>query len=246
MIDIETKRSENVFILTPKGSISADDIKTVASTIDAYINEHDAIPRLVFRLSEFPHWKDFGAIAAHFELVKDHHKIIPKVAIVSDNNLLAIVRVLVDQFTGAQIRRFPEEAFADAVNWAAMESDHPGSFVVLDSLPSDVIGIDARGLISATDYRENLEPLVEEKLKQHDKLKMLLVAGPYFDGYSASALWDDAKFGLSHITTFSKLAVVTDEDWLHHSVKLFAAFMPTEVMVFPTKKLEEAKTWIRG
>jgi hypothetical protein len=246
MIDIETKRPENVFVVTPKGSISAEDFKTLGSTIDNYINEHDAVPRLVFRLSELPHWKDFEAMAAHFQLVKDHQKIIPKVAIVSDSSLLALMRVLVDQFTGARIRRFPEEAFDDAVNWAAMEGDHPGSFVLLDGLPADVIGIDARGLISATDYRETLEPLVSEKLKHHDKLKMLLVAGPYFDGYSASALWDDAKFGLSHLTTFSKLAVVTDEDWLHHSVKLFGAFMPTQVMVFPTNKLEEAKSWIRS
>lgn len=244
MINIETKRSENVFILTPKGSISAEDIGAVASTIDAYINEHDAVPSLVFRLSELPHWKDLEAMGAHFRLVKDHHKVIPKVAVVSDNTLLALARVLVDQFTGARIRRFPEEAFDDAVNWAAMEGDHPGSFIVIGGLPSDVIGLDARGLISASDYRKTLEPLVEEKLKQHDKLKMLLVAGPYFDGYSASALLDDAKFGLSHITTFSKLAVVTDENWLHHSVKLFGAFMPTEVMVFPTNKLDEAKTWI--
>jgi hypothetical protein len=244
MIDVEAKRSENVFILTPKGSISAEDIKTVASTIDVYINEHDAIPRLVFRLSQLPHWKDFEAMTAHFQLVKDHHKIIPKVAIVSDSSLLALVRVLVDQFTGARIRRFPEEAFDDAVNWAAMEGDHPGSFVVLDDMPPDVIGLDARGLIGSTDYRLTLEPLVEEKLKQHEKLKMLLVAGPYFDGFSAGALWDDAKFGLTHLTTFSKLALVTDEDWLHHSIKLFGALMPTEVMVYPMKKLDEAKTWI--
>ena len=68
MIDIETKRAENVFILTPKGSITAEDIRTVASTIDEYINRHDAIPSLVFRVSELPHWKDFEAMGAHFRL----------------------------------------------------------------------------------------------------------------------------------------------------------------------------------
>ena len=246
MIDIETKRAENIFILTPKGSITVKDIGTVASTIDDYINEHDAIPSLVFRVSELPHWKDFEAMGAHFRLVKDHHKIVPKVAIVSNSSFLALVRVFVDQFTGARVRRFPEEAFDDAVNWAAMKEDHPGSFIVLDDLPSDVVGIDARGLIGATDYRETLEPLVETKLKQHDKLKMLLVAGPYFDSYSAGALWDDARFGLTHITTFSKLALVTDHDWLSHSVKLFGALMPTEIMVFSMKELDDAKAWIRN
>lgn len=246
MIDIETRRAENVFIMTPRGSITAEDIKTVSSTIDDYINEHDAIPSLVFRVSELPRWEDFEAMAAHFRLVRDHHKVVPKVAIVSDSSFLALVRVFVDQFTGARVRRFPADAFDDAVNWAAMQEDHPGSFIILEDLPSDVIGIDARGLIGATDYRETLEPLVETKLKQHDKLKLLFVAGPYFDSYSAGAMWDDARFGLAHITTFSKLALVTDHDWLRHSAKLFGALMPTEIMVFSMSELDDARTWIRS
>jgi hypothetical protein len=55
MIDIDIRRAENVFVLRPQGAISADDFKSVASTIDGYINEHDAVPRLVFRLDELPH-----------------------------------------------------------------------------------------------------------------------------------------------------------------------------------------------
>ena len=246
MIVIEIKRPENVFVLTPSGPISAEDIRTVASTIDTYINEHDAIPSLVLRISELPHWRDFEAMGAHFRLVKEHQKIVPKVAMVSDSSLLALLRVLIDQFTGAKVRRFPEDAFDDAVNWAAMEGDHPGSFIVLGGLPSDVIGIDARGLISGTDYRDTLEPLVAGKLKHHDKLKMLVIAGPYFDGYSASALWNDARFGFSHFTTFSKFALVTDHHWLRHSAKLFGTLMPTDVMVFSMKELDDARTWIES
>ena len=63
--------------------------------------------------------------------------------------------------------------------------------------------------------------------------------------YSAGALWDDPQFGLTHITTFSKLALVTDHDWLRHSVKLFGALMPTEIMVFSMKELDDAKAWIK-
>lgn len=227
MIDIEIKRAENVFLLKPRGSISADDFKSVASTIDGYINEHDAVPRLVFQVGELPHWKDLEAMTAHLHLVRDHHKIIPKVAIVSDSALLALLRPVVDVFTGAKVRRFPADALDDAINWAAMEEDHPGSFIVMEDLPADVVGIDARGLISSGDYRDTLEPLVADKLKQHDKLKMLIVAGPYFDGYSAGALWDDTRFGFSHLTTFSKLALVTDHEWLRQAAKLFGSLMPT-------------------
>lgn len=244
MIDIEIKRAENVFILSPKDLITTDDIKTFATSIDSYINEHDAVPSLVFCISNLPHWKDFEAMTAHFRLVKDHHTVVPKVAIVSDSKFLSLVRIFVDLFTGAKVRRFPEDAFDDAVNWAAMEEDHPGSFTIIDNLPPDVIGIDARGLITAIDYRETLAPLVDSKLNKNDKLKLLVVAGPYFDGLSAGALWDDARFGLSHITTFSKMALVTDHEWLRHSAKFFGTLMPTEVNVFGIKELDDAKAWI--
>lgn len=243
-IEIEIRKSENVFVLTPKGAIAAEDFENCASQLNSYINEHDAIPSLVFVVTGFPHWENFQAMNAHFRLVRDHHTIIPKVALVSDNKLLALARVFVDQFTGARIRRFPEYAIDDAINWAAMEADHPGSFIVLDDLPADTVGIDARGLIGATEYRDTLEPLVTEKLKEHDRLKLLAIAGPYFDGYSAGALWDDARFGLTHFTTFSKMALVTDHDWLRHSAKMFGVLMPTEVMVFGTEELDDAKAWI--
>ena len=34
-------------------------------------------------------------------------------------------------------------------------------------------------------------------------------------------MWDDMRFGFSHLTTFSKLALVTDIDWIRKSAKLF-------------------------
>ncbi len=245
MIEIDIRKSENLFVMSAEGAVGAADFKSLGEAIDGYINEHDEIPSLVFRLNGLPHWKDLGALIAHFRLVKDHHRIIPKVAIVSDSGALAVIRPFVDQFTGAKIRRFPSNAFEDAVNWAAMAEDHPGSFEEIEGLPSDVIGIDARGLISGIDYAETLEPLVREKLKKHQKLKMLVVAGPYFDGYSAGAIWDDARFGLTHFTTFSKLALVTDHEWLRHAAKFFGAFIPADVMIFAMDEKKEAMEWIR-
>jgi hypothetical protein len=123
--------------------------------------------------------------------------------------------------------------------------DHPGEFILIDDLPRDVVGIDARGLITSRDYEVVLLPLVETRLKEHDKLKILFVAGRYFDGYSGGAIWDDAKLGLMHLTSFSKLAIVTDLDWLRHAAKLFGPLIPAEVMVFGLEDLDDAKTWIR-
>lgn len=246
MIATDIKERENIIVATPDGGITADDITAFAEKIDTYINSHDMVPNLVFHVHKLPHWKDFHALSEHLKLVKDHHRIVKKVAVVTDSRLISLARVLVDRFTGAKVRRFPELALDDAINWAQMEEDHTGEFMVVEGLPDDVVALDARGMITSVDYEKSLIPLVEEKLKRHDKLKVLLVAGTYFDGFSEGAMWDDARFGMSHLTTFSKMALVTDVDWLRRSAKLFGMLLPTELMVFDLADLEDAKEWIKA
>lgn len=244
MINVDIKERENVFIVSSDAEITAEAIVGLSKTLNDYINMHDRVPNLVFRAHTVPHWKNFDALKHHFQFVRNHHKLIKKIAVVSDSKLIWLVRPIVDHFTGAKVRRFPEKAFDDAVNWAEMEDDHPGEFIKIDGLPDDVVAIDARGLITAQDYEDNLVPLVETKLKSHDKLKLLMVAGNYFNGYSGGAMWDDARLGLSHYTSFSKVALVTDVEWMRHSAKLFGPLMPAEVMVFNLDELEDARAWI--
>lgn len=244
MINIEIREHENIFVLAPDGEISADDFKAAAQTLNDYINTHDRVPNLVFQTESLPHWKNFEALREHFKIVRDHHKLIRKVAIVSDSTVISLLHPFVDLFTGAKIRRFPERALDDAINWAQMEEDQPGEFIEMEGLPHDVIGLDARGLITSANYRDQFAPLVEARLREHDKLKLLMVFGPYFDSYSAGAVWDDARFGLSHFTTFSRIALVTDIEWLRHSAKAFGMLMPSEVMVFDFDELDDAKAWI--
>ena len=245
MIQLDIDEQDDIVIARPTGALSADDIAAISAKLNDFINEHDRVPNLVLHAKALPHWKDFDALKHHLKLIGEHHKLVSKVAVVSDSKLIWLLRPIVDHFTGAKVRRFSERAFDDAVNWAKMVDDHPGEFVPIDGLPNDVVAIDARGLITARDYDEVLMPLIQSKLEQHDKLKFLLVAGSYFDGYSGGAMWDDAKFGLMHLRSISKLALVTDVEWLRHGTKLFAPLIPADVMVFDLDELDDAKEWIK-
>jgi len=244
MINVDVKNKMNLIVASPMGAMAEDDIKVFGNTIDNYINEHDRVPNLVFRVETLPHWNSFSALIHHIRLVKNHHRIIAKVAIVSDSSIMSFVQPIADHLTEAKIRQFSERALDDALNWAQMDEDSPGEFIVMNGLADDVVAIDARGLITSNSYDDQLVPLIEAKLKDHDKLKLLFVAGPYFDGYSAGAVWDDLRLGLGHITSFSKLALVTDVGWIRHGAKLFSPLMPTQVVVFDFDQLEDANSWI--
>lgn len=244
MLNIEIRERENIAVISPDGAITTADIDRLAEQVNTYINEYDKVPNLVIQTLGIPHWSSFEALERHLKFVRNHHKIVKKIAFVSDSKLLWLAKTLVQHFVGAQIRRFPQEALDDAVSWAQVEDDHPGSIEVIDGLPDDVVGLDFKGLITAQDYSGTLIPLVEAKLETHKKIKLICVLGDYFDGFSAGAMWDDMTFGLGHFTTFSKLALVTDEDWIRHGAKAFGLLMPTDVMVFDTAEFEQAKAWI--
>ena len=246
MIDIDQSDPDFV-VLRPEGALSEDDFAKVASAIDERINRTDKIPNLVIRVDKLPYWNSIGALTQHFHLVKEHHTLVKKVAIVGDNPLLSVAPEIANMLVQAVVRRFPENKLDDALAWARAEKDDPGHFEILDDphLPRDVIALRAVGIITAQDYEDVLVPLVEEKLKVHDKLKCLIVMDSDYATFSGDAAWSDMKFGLTKGLKFSSVALVTDSDWLKKTARLFGPLMPFAVKSFAVDELEDAKSWIK-
>jgi hypothetical protein len=115
---------------------------------------------------------------------------------------------------------------------------------VLPHLPSNVLGIQARGEVTADDYRSVLVPAVEEKLSRHEDLRLLYILGADFNGYTGRAAWEDAKVGMRHFTDFERIAVVTSEDWIARTVKAVGFIAPGEVRVFANEDIDAARAWI--
>lgn len=49
------------------------------------------------------------------------------------------------------------------------------------------------------------------------------------------AVWEDAMAGLSYFLRWERFAVVTDVEWIKHTVKLFGFLMPGEVSCVPDR-----------
>lgn len=115
---------------------------------------------------------------------------------------------------------------------------------LMPELPSHVVGLVASGQVTAEDYETVVIPTVESVLKTHDKIRLLYYIGPEWTGFTAGAMWDDAKVGLAHRAAWEKVAVVTDVPWVHAGVKYFGFTIPGEVKLFGNDRLEEAKAWV--
>ena len=119
----------------------------------------------------------------------------------------------------------------------------------IEGLPENALGFSAKGNVSAKDYETVLIPAVQEKLKHHDKVRLLYHLGDEFEKFEVGAMWDDAKVGLAHITEWEKIAIVTDVNWIQQAGKIFGfaietMSVPGDVKIFHNSELEDAIKWI--
>ncbi len=244
MIAIDLTHPDLV-ILRPEGALAEADFAALAKAIDTRINETDRVPNLVIRVDRLPHWDSLGALSRHFHFVKVHGKVVEKVAIVGDSPLLGLAPEIAGHFVEARVRHFPARMLEEAKAWARAEGDDPGRFEEIEGLPRDVVALRAVGVITAEDYRDTLTPLIEARLKEHARLKCLIVLGDDFAAYTGGAAWEDLKLGLGHWTAFSRIALVSDIGWMAKALRLFAPLVPGVVKTFPLAELDAAKDWIK-
>ena len=114
----------------------------------------------------------------------------------------------------------------------------------LQDLPDSVVGFKASGEVTGDDYRNILIPAVEAALESGRKVRLLYVLGPDVTGFSAGAAWQDTKVGVGHYSRWEKVAVVSDKEWLRHSVDLFGYLIPGEVKAFTPAEEAQARTWV--
>ena len=88
-----------------------------AGTVDPYIEATGDLRGLIVEASAFPGWDGFGAMAAHFRFVRDHHERIKRIAIVTDAPLGNLVEKLASYFVAATIKHFPAGEIRAAEQW---------------------------------------------------------------------------------------------------------------------------------
>jgi hypothetical protein len=122
MIDYELLRDEGILIIRPRDRLDAADFAKVAQEIDPYIEANGKLHGLLIEAPAFPGWKDFAALLAHFRFIRDHHRKIQKVAVVSDSSFLAVGPKIASHFVQADLRHFSHSQADEARAWLQLQS----------------------------------------------------------------------------------------------------------------------------
>ena len=114
----------------------------------------------------------------------------------------------------------------------------------LAGFPDNVFACVCSGRVTKADYEKVLAPAVQTALKTRNRLRLYYETAPDFSGPEPGAMWEDFEIGVEHSTRWERIAVVTDVDWIRHTVWLFSFLMPGRTKVFPASEAAEARSWI--
>jgi hypothetical protein len=117
VVEHELQRDDGILLLRPKGPLEAADFANVTREVDPYIEANGRLHGILLDAEAFPGWKDVAALFAHLRFVRDHHRKIEKVAVVSDSSVLSAAPSIASHFVQAEVRHFPHAQRADALAW---------------------------------------------------------------------------------------------------------------------------------
>ena len=117
MIEHTLDTGHAILYVRPMSSLEQDDFVQLAKTVDPYIEKTGDLAGLIIEAPVFTGWESLGAMAAHFRFVRDHHKHIRKIALVTDSALGNAAEHLASHSVSAEIRHFPSGELAAAEQW---------------------------------------------------------------------------------------------------------------------------------
>ena len=114
----------------------------------------------------------------------------------------------------------------------------------LKGFPPKVLAFACKGHVTKADYETVLIPAVEKALQQPGKIRLYYQVDPDFSGIDPGAMWDDFKVGMEHVLRWERFAVITDVDWIRHTLQVFSFVIPGVVRIFPLNEAAKAREWI--
>jgi hypothetical protein len=111
-------------------------------------------------------------------------------------------------------------------------------------MPAGTIGFEAVGEVEDDDWEGTVEPLLRKQIADGHKVRMLYLLGARTREVEGDAVKAAGEFRARHATSFDRVAVVSDEDWVRPALRALSFLLPGKARGFPTRELEEAKGWL--
>jgi SpoIIAA-like len=114
----------------------------------------------------------------------------------------------------------------------------------MTDMPAGTIGFEAVGEVEDDDWQEAVEPVLRREMASGEKVRLLYLFGPEAREIEGDAMTADTGFRARHATSFERVAVVSDEDWMRPALRALSFLLPGKARAFPVHELPAAKSWL--
>ncbi len=114
----------------------------------------------------------------------------------------------------------------------------------ITDMPAGTIGFEAVGEVEDDDWEETVEPILRQEIAAGRNVRLLYLIGARAQEVEADAMSADAGFRVRHATSYERVAVVSDEDWMRPALRALSVLLPGKARGFRVRDLAEAKAWL--
>jgi hypothetical protein len=114
----------------------------------------------------------------------------------------------------------------------------------IPDMPAGTIGFEAIGEVEDDDWENTVEPVLRDEIADGRKVRLLYLLGRDTREVEGDAMRADAGFRARHASSFERVAVVSDEDWMRPALSALSFLLPGKAKGFPVREIAAAKSWL--
>ena len=111
-------------------------------------------------------------------------------------------------------------------------------------MPPGTLGFEAVGEVEDDDWERTVEPVLKEEVAAGRPIRLLYVIGPQAGDVDGDVVKADVAFRARRATSFERVAVVSDEDWIRPALRGLSFLLPGKAKGFRVRELDDAKRWL--
>lgn len=117
MLNHTLDRAAGILQVRPNGPLEAADFESLAAEVDPYVEHTGGLKGLLIEAPTFPGWENLGALLRHLTFVREHHREIARVALVTNSRLGDLAERVAGHLVSAEIKHFSGDQMDAARDW---------------------------------------------------------------------------------------------------------------------------------
>jgi hypothetical protein len=117
MLEYEWNSAASVLVVRPTGPLGVPDFETLSTQFAVAVKRAGRVRGLLIDLPAFPGWQGVRGVRAHVRFIAQHHRLIARVAIVTDSLLLRFGPPVANLLLHPKVRRFRRGEQTAALDW---------------------------------------------------------------------------------------------------------------------------------